>query len=88
MCKLKYLHRSFKTFFESKELLKASNDQVSEEVPKVKPNTDYIMSEQTNMSPSLPTRMTGMVDYAYWWEYARKHAKPTPTGVRQGRIWA
>lgn len=33
----------------------------------------------------LPTTQTGLQDYAYWWDYARKYAKKE--GFRRGRIW-
>ncbi|MGI0499028.1 cyanobactin biosynthesis PatC/TenC/TruC family protein [Limnospira platensis] len=39
----------------------------------------------------VPTAMTGLQDYSYWWEYARKHAnkpKPNSKTFRRGRIWA
>nr|WP_317270832.1 cyanobactin biosynthesis PatC/TenC/TruC family protein [Arthrospira sp. PLM2.Bin9] len=39
----------------------------------------------------LPTTMTGLHDYSYWWEYAREHAKrakPNSKTFRRGRIWA
>lgn len=38
----------------------------------------------------IPTTMTGLQDYAYWWAYAREHAKtaePNSKGFRRGRIW-
>jgi len=39
----------------------------------------------------VPTSMTGLQDYSYWWRYARKHAKttqPNSKTFRRGRIWA
>lgn len=41
----------------------------------------------------LPTTQTGLQDYSYWWEYARKHAKSNAAKAkgkpfRRGRIWA
>jgi cyanobactin cluster PatC/TenC/TruC protein len=37
----------------------------------------------------LPTTQTGLQDYAYWWDYARKHAKKgkAAKAFRRGRIW-
>lgn len=37
----------------------------------------------------LPTSQTGLQDYSFWWEYARKQAKTTKTNpaYRRGRIW-
>ena len=38
----------------------------------------------------LPTTQTGLQDYAYWWRYAREHAKtvkPNAKTFRRGRIW-
>jgi cyanobactin cluster PatC/TenC/TruC protein len=37
----------------------------------------------------LPTTQTGLQDYAYWWDYARKHAKKgkVAKAFRRGRIW-
>ncbi len=38
----------------------------------------------------VPTTMTGLQDYSYWWEYAREHAKsakPNTKTFRRGRIW-
>lgn len=38
----------------------------------------------------LPTTMTGLQDYSYWWAYAREHAKankPNTKEFRRGRIW-
>ena len=37
----------------------------------------------------LPTTQTGLQDYAYWWDYARKHAKKGKgaKAFRRGRIW-
>lgn len=41
------------------------------------------------MKSYLPTSQTGLQDYSFWWEYARKHAKKTKTtaAFRRGRIW-
>ncbi|WP_323256659.1 cyanobactin biosynthesis PatC/TenC/TruC family protein [Spirulina sp. CCNP1310] len=39
----------------------------------------------------IPTTMTGLQDYSYWWAYAREHAqtaKPNSKTFRRGRIWA
>lgn len=39
----------------------------------------------------IPTTMTGLQDYSYWWRYAREHAKtaePNSKAFRRGRIWA
>lgn len=39
----------------------------------------------------IPTTMTGLQDYSYWWAYAREHAKtvkPNAKEFRRGRIWA
>jgi len=39
----------------------------------------------------VPTTMTGLQDYAYWWAYAREHAKtgkPNAKAFRRGRIWS
>ncbi|MEM8638241.1 MAG: cyanobactin biosynthesis PatC/TenC/TruC family protein [Cyanobacteria bacterium P01_G01_bin.54] len=39
----------------------------------------------------IPTTMTGLQDYSYWWAYAREHAnpqKPNAKAFRRGRIWA
>lgn len=37
----------------------------------------------------LPTTQTGLQDYAYWWDYARKQAKKGKgvKAFRRGRIW-
>ena len=38
----------------------------------------------------LPTTMTGLQDYSYWWSYARERAKtvkPNTKEFRRGRIW-
>jgi len=37
----------------------------------------------------LPTTQTGLQDYAFWWDYARKHAKKGKGAkpFRRGRIW-
>lgn len=37
----------------------------------------------------VPTTQTGLQDYAYWWDYARKHAKKGKgtKDFRRGRIW-
>ena len=52
---------------------------------------------QANVAPAeaapksyLPTTQTGLQDYAYWYDYARKHAKQVkgPQAYRRGRIWA
>ncbi|NEO84081.1 MAG: cyanobactin biosynthesis PatC/TenC/TruC family protein [Spirulina sp. SIO3F2] len=39
----------------------------------------------------VPTTMTGLQDYAYWWQYARERAKTAKKDTkefRRGRIWA
>lgn len=39
----------------------------------------------------VPTSQTGLQDYSYWWEYARKTAKAPDKqskSYRRGRIWA
>ncbi|NER34297.1 MAG: cyanobactin biosynthesis PatC/TenC/TruC family protein [Oscillatoria sp. SIO1A7] len=39
----------------------------------------------------VPTTMTGLQDYSYWWRYARDRAKtvkPNTKTFRRGRIWA
>jgi cyanobactin cluster PatC/TenC/TruC protein len=43
----------------------------------------------TPIKSSLPTTQTGLQDYAYWWDYARKQAKKGegPKDFRRGRIW-
>ncbi|WP_242052050.1 cyanobactin biosynthesis PatC/TenC/TruC family protein [Phormidium sp. FACHB-1136] len=46
-------------------------------------------ADTTPQKSYLPTTQTGLQDYAYWWEYARKQAKKGK-GVkdfRRGRIW-
>jgi cyanobactin cluster PatC/TenC/TruC protein len=45
---------------------------------------------ETAAKSHLPTTQTGLQDYAYWCDYARKHAKQVkgPQAYRQGRIWA
>lgn len=46
-------------------------------------------AETTPQKSYLPTTQTGLQDYAFWWEYARKHAKKGKGAkpFRRGRIW-
>ena len=45
---------------------------------------------ETESRSYLPTTQTGLQDYAYWCDYARKHAKKGKgsQAFRRGRIWA
>lgn len=53
------------------------------------PTETPTVSGATPPKSYLPTTQTGLQDYAYWWEYARKHAKKVEggQGFRRGRIW-
>lgn len=46
-------------------------------------------ADTTPQKSYLPTTQTGLQDYAYWWDYARKHAKKGKGAkpFRRGRIW-
>jgi cyanobactin cluster PatC/TenC/TruC protein len=48
-------------------------------------------TSETKKTSYVPTKMTGLQDYAYWWAYARDHAKTVKAnakGFRRGRIWS
>ncbi|MGK7955084.1 MAG: cyanobactin biosynthesis PatC/TenC/TruC family protein [Crocosphaera sp.] len=50
---------------------------------------DYFKLE--GLVSSVPKTMTGLQDYSYWWQYARKQANLSGTdqkAFRRGRIWA
>ncbi|MEQ9368247.1 MAG: cyanobactin biosynthesis PatC/TenC/TruC family protein [Coleofasciculus chthonoplastes F3-SA18-01] len=62
-----------------------SEDQAAEappakETPQPEPQKSYVA-----------TGMTGLQDYSYWWDYARKEEKKSGSkskSFRRGRIWA
>ncbi|MDT9198721.1 cyanobactin biosynthesis PatC/TenC/TruC family protein [Limnospira fusiformis KN01] len=63
--------------------------------PDALPETAPAANPATPAAPApksyVPTAMTGLQDYSYWWEYAREHAnkpKPNSKTFRRGRIWA
>ena len=74
------------------------------QTPKEAKETQETMAnEETQIVPSqvssppeqkksyVPTSQTGLQDYSYWWEYAKKHSKESqrhPKPFRRGRIWA
>lgn len=59
---------------------KASDAPPANETPTPEPPKSYV-----------PTSMTGLQDYSYWWDYAREEAKKSGSkskSFRRGRIWA
>jgi NTE family protein len=63
-----------------------------------KPPKDTTMAKQKAATPEpeapkksyVPTSMTGLQDYSYWWEYCRGQAKKSEGDgkpFRRGRIW-
>jgi cyanobactin cluster PatC/TenC/TruC protein len=59
--------------------------------PSAKPPAQAnVGSVQMAVKSYLPATQTGLQDYAYWCDYARKHAKQVKGAqtYRRGRIWA
>ncbi len=61
--------------------------------PDAQPEVAATSAEPPSSAPQksyVPTTMTGLQDYSYWWAYAREHAraaKPNSKTFRRGRIW-
>ena len=56
-----------------------------------KKKTDAQPTETAPKTSYVPTTMTGLQDYSYWWKYAREHAKISAKDKKpflRGRIWA
>jgi len=54
------------------------------------PATTDTASPSAGPKSYIPTTMTGLQDYAYWWRYARENAQPVEPNAktfRRGRIW-
>ncbi|MEQ9549214.1 MAG: cyanobactin biosynthesis PatC/TenC/TruC family protein [Coleofasciculus sp. G3-WIS-01] len=69
---------------------KKSNSQPSEDQAPEAPPADETPTPEPQKS-YVPTSMTGLQDYSYWWDYAREQAKKSGSkskSFRRGRIWA
>ena len=60
-----------------------------EDKPRATPAALPATTAAKELKSYLPTSQTGLQDYSFWWEYARKHAKKTKAtaAFRRGRIW-
>ncbi|MFN9630645.1 MAG: cyanobactin biosynthesis PatC/TenC/TruC family protein [Cyanobacteriota bacterium] len=60
-----------------------------EDKPRATPAAPPVATAPKERKSYLPTSQTGLQDYSFWWEYARKHAKEAKatSAFLRGRIW-
>jgi cyanobactin cluster PatC/TenC/TruC protein len=60
-----------------------------EDKPRATPAAPPVATAPKERKSYLPTSQTGLQDYSFWWEYARKHAKiaKATSAFLRGRIW-
>ena len=69
----------------------SSSKSTSDTMAKKKAATPAPAPAVAETKSYIPTSMTGLQDYSYWWKYAREQAKTSGKGketFRRGRIWA
>lgn len=74
---------------ETKETMANENKEtVAKETTEVTPS--QVSSPPEQKKSYVPDSQTGLQDYSYWWDYAKKQAKKSkrhPKPFRRGRIW-
>lgn len=75
---------------ETKETMaNEKKETVAKETTEVTPS--QVSSPPEEKKSYVPTSQTGLQDYSFWWDYAKKHSKKSqrhPKPFRRGRIWA
>ncbi|WP_293353279.1 MULTISPECIES: cyanobactin biosynthesis PatC/TenC/TruC family protein [unclassified Microcoleus] len=73
---------------ETKETMANEKKETAKEKTEVTPSE--VSSTPEQKKSYVPTSQTGLQDYAYWCDYAKKQAKKSekhPKPFRRGRIW-
>ncbi|WP_293338617.1 cyanobactin biosynthesis PatC/TenC/TruC family protein [Microcoleus sp. CAWBG58] len=80
--------QTFKETKETKETMANEKKETAKEKTEVAPS--QVSSTPEQKKSYVPTSQTGLQDYAYWCDYAKKQAKKSeknPKPFRRGRIW-
>ncbi len=73
------------------ETPKETKKTMAKKTPTPTPTTSEVSSTPEPKKSYVPTSQTGLQDYSYWWDYAKRSAKTPeqqPKDFRRGRIWA